>query len=435
MSSEGTGPPTAGAGRHAAPTTDTGRHAAPGADPESEAVLGSDPESEAVPSTTRGAEVPRAEDTGPPGATPNGQVLGPITDQNQSELRRRRHAAHRSTLRRRRRLVLALLGTAIVLVAAVVGWYEIEANPSGGPGAGVTVSIRAGESSTAVIDQLGQRGVISSPLAFRVGDLVQGSPSIRPGPYLFHKNQSFSTVRAILAGGPNIAALTVAPGYTLREVAAQLGAVSDDLSRHLVTVAQSGVVRSPYEPEGSTNLEGLLGTGTYRILPGTTDVQLLETMVTRFDQQAAAAGATPAAAVSLGITPYQLVIVASIVEKEGYVPESNLGPVARVIYNRLAAGMHLDMDSTVLYALGQDGGPVTAADLKLDSPYNTYLYGGLTPTPVCFPSPAALHAAAHPPAGSWLYFVVVDKNGTEAFSDTFAQQEANEALAKSRGLG
>ena len=69
------------------------------------------------------------------------------------------------------------------------------------------------------------------------------------------------------------------------------------------------------------------------------------------------------------------------------------------------------------------------------SPYNTYLNKGLTPTPICFPSRAALQAALNPPAGSWLYFVVVQSDGTEAFADTFAEQQANEALAKQRGAG
>ena len=109
--------------------------------------------------------------------------------------------------------------------------------------------------------------------------------------------------------------------------------------------------------------------------------------------------------------------------------------VARVIYNRLAADTPLQMDSTVLYSLGQDGGAVTAQDLQLHTPYNTYLNRGLTPTPICSPSTEALAAAVHPPSGDWLYFVVVNKNGTEAFSATFAEQLANEQLAKARGVG
>ena len=97
--------------------------------------------------------------------------------------------------------------------------------------------------------------------------------------------------------------------------------------------------------------------------------------------------------------------------------------------------MPLQMDSTVLYAEHRDGGPVTSTDLALNTPYNTYLHTGLTPTPICFPSPASLQAALAPTPGNWLYFVLVSADGTEAFSDTFAGQQANEQLAKSRGLG
>jgi UPF0755 protein len=88
----------------------------------------------------------------------------------------------------------------------------------------------------------------------------------------------------------------------------------------------------------------------------------------------------------------------------------------------------------VLYAEGRDGGPVTAADLAKVTPYNTYLNTGLTPTPICFPSALALRAALHPPAGSWLYFQLTARDGTETFSDTFAEQVTAEQLARSRGL-
>jgi len=96
--------------------------------------------------------------------------------------------------------------------------------------------------------------------------------------------------------------------------------------------------------------------------------------------------------------------------------------------------MPLQMNSTVFYAENRDGGPFTAKDEALSSPYNSYLNVGLTPTPICFPSPAALQAALDPPQGGWLYFVLVKEDGTEAFADTYAQQLANEALGARRGL-
>jgi UPF0755 protein len=217
-------------------------------------------------------------------------------------------------------------------------------------------------------------------------------------------------------------------------VATQVGDIPGHSATSFTKVAGSGAVRSVFSPAGSNNLEGMLGTGNYTVQPGETDTTLLTAMVHRFDTQAAAAGLSATSAAALGQTPYQVIIAASIVEKEGYIPK-NMPDVARVIYNRLARGTPLQMNATVLYSLGQDGGAVTSKDLQLHTPYNTYLNVGLTPTPICSPSPDALEAAVHPPAGGWIYFVLVRKDGTEAFSVTYAEQLANEKLANARGVG
>jgi len=331
------------------------------------------------------------------------------------------------------RLALTVTGLVVVLVVAVVIWYQIEANPSGPPGRGVVVSVADGEPTSTVVQRLAAAGVIDSALAFRVGEIFGGTPVVQPGSYLFHAHQSFSAVRDVLAGGPDVFAVDVLPGYTLAEVAARVDELPGHATGAFAAATKSGAVTSPWSPPGSTNLEGLLGTGWYQVLPGESDTELLADMVRRFDVSAAAAGLTTASAAALGMTPYQVIITASIVQKEGYYTK-NMGQVARVIYNRVASGTPLQMDSTVLYSLGQDGGTVTPHDLTLQTPYNTYLNHGLTPTPICMPSVAALRAAVSPTPGSWRYFVVVDKNGDEAFADTYAEQQANEQLAASRGV-
>ncbi len=345
----------------------------------------------------------------------------------------RRHERARIRLRRRR-IVAAVGGAVLVIVLGLVLWYELESHALGPAGRREVVQVKSGESVSAVAGQLAASHVIGSSLAFRIYDLVHGSPTIDPGIYLMHQNQSFAQVHAILAGGPNIFVVTVSRGLTLQEVATQV----DDLPGHggssFARVADSGAVHSVFSPPGSNNLEGMLGTGTYLVLPGESDTTIVTDMVRRFDAQATAAGLSTSSAAALGLTPYQVIIAASIVEKEGYI-FPNMPDVARVIYNRLAAGTPLQMNSTVLFSLGQDGGPVTAKDLALPTPYNTYLHVGLTPTPICIPSPQALAAAVHPPPGSWLYFVLVKKDGTEAFADTYAEQLANEALARARGVG
>ena len=321
----------------------------------------------------------------------------------------------------------------VVIVLAFVLWYELESHALGPPGPQVVVTVHQGESTDAVVSALSQQHVIGSSLAFQVSEVFHGSPTVLPGSYAMHQNLAFSEVRQLLAAGPNIYPVNVRPGFTLSEVAQQVDSLPGHGGESFAKVAASGAVHSTIAAPDANNLEGMLGVGVYLVLPGESDTTILTDMVQRFDRDVQAAGLTPAAAGALGVTPYQMLTVASIVEKEGYVPV-NMPDTSRVIYNRLAQGIPLQMDSTVLYALGQDGGPVTSQDLKVQSPYNSYLNTGLTPTPICMPSMDALNAAVHPPAGGWLYFVLVKKDGTMAFSDTYAEQLANEQLAKSRGL-
>jgi len=326
---------------------------------------------------------------------------------------------------------VAVAAVVLALVVAAVAWYQSQA--SGSRGAPTVVTVTAGSSMGAITATLVRQHVVGNSLAFAVYLTLHGTPVVEPGHYLLYKGDSFADIRSQLAAGPNVPVVTVLPGFTVSEVANQVGQLSGHDAARFQSLAGSGALSSPYQPAGSTNLDGLLGTGTYLVLPGESDQTLLGDMIDRFDRLAESVGLTSRAA-ALGETPYQAITVASIVQKEG-VYQKNLGKVARVIYNRLAHGTPLQMDSTVLYSEHRDGGPVTAADEKLKSPYNTYLHTGLTPTPICFPDKASLQAALAPTPGGWLYFVVVSKDGTEAFSDTFAGQQANERLAQSRGLG
>ena len=336
--------------------------------------------------------------------------------------------------RRRRWRVVALVAALVIVVILVGGyfWVDSEANPSGPMGAQVVVTVKPGSGADQVASLLSARDVIGSTFAYRIWSQLHSAPDVEPGQYAFNVNSSFGTVDKVLAAGPNVFALHVPPGFTVAELAQRVGQLPGHSDRSFESVATSGALRSPWQPAGSTNLDGLLGTGVYTVVPGESDADLLRTMIGRFNTQADALGLAAGSA-RLGLSPYQVITIASIVEKEGVI-QKNLGPVARVVLNRLAAGMPLQMDSTVLYSEGRDGGPVSSQDLQRNTPYNTYLHAGLTPTPVCFPSIAALQATLDPPAGSWLYFVVVQSDGTEAFANTFAEQQANEALAKARGV-
>jgi len=361
-------------------------------------------------------------------AVPYGRTSSPRTVDPRAP--RARHGTGRH---RWRVTALAVIVFGIVVLVGGYLWVQHEANPSGPQGAQVLVTVPVGSGESATASLLASRGVITSSFAYRIWSQFHSLPGIQAGHYAFRTHSSFGEAQAILAAGPNVFALVVPPGFTVSELATRVGQLPGHFPDAFARTATDGSVRSPWQPTGVTSLEGLLAPGTYIVPPGETDRALLTAMVDRFDAQAARIGLA-AGAQALGFTPYEVITVASIVEKEGVLVK-NMGPVARVVYNRLAKDMPLQMDSTVLYALGRDGGAVTGADLRTVSPYNTYLNKGLTPTPTCFPSEEALQAALHPPAGSWLFFVVVAQDGTEAFSDTYAGQLANEAIASQRGLG
>jgi UPF0755 protein len=134
----------------------------------------------------------------------------------------------------------------------------------------------------------------------------------------------------------------------------------------------------------------------------------------------------------MGISPYQAVTVASMVEEEAKV-DADRGKIARVIYNRLQRNMPLGIDATIEYVLHKHASELTQSDLQINSPYNTRTNTGLPPTPIAAAGKASLDAALHPTPGKWLYYVVKDCNGDHAFSDsysTFLQDKAHyEALS------
>jgi UPF0755 protein len=318
---------------------------------------------------------------------------------------------------------------AVVIILAVV-WFVLQTYPLSSNGRETVVSVHSGESLSTLGGDLARDHVIASSLAFHLDTIVFGSFVLHSGAFEVRDGSSYSHIRSVFTG-PEIPEVTASPGLTLHEVALaveQQKGVS--FANAFVKAATAALTPSPYG-HGSS-LEGLIGDTTYLIPTTTTPSDLAREMVESFDREAAAAGLTPSTTVN-GLDPYQLITAASIDVKEGYY-SVNMPKVARVIFNRLASGTPLQMDSTVLYALDQDGGTVTPAMERVQSPYNTYLNTGLTPTPICTVSKVALRAVLNAPKGTWVYFELTNKDGQETFSTTYAGQERAEALAKSRGL-
>jgi uncharacterized YceG family protein len=181
--------------------------------------------------------------------------------------------------------------------------------------------------------------------------------------------------------------------------------------------------------QARANPEGYLYPATYPVSEHSTPEALLADMVETADKKFS--GPVAAGARSNAINVYQAVTIASVVQAEATSP-ADMGKVARIIYNRLARGMPLQMDSTLNYALNRSTVHTTEQDTKLNSPYNSYNRMGLPPTPIGSPGDKAIQAAINPTPGDWLYFVTV-KPGDTRFSASYEDQMANVSEFNHRG--
>ena len=175
-------------------------------------------------------------------------------------------------------------------------------------------------------------------------------------------------------------------------------------------------------------MEGLIVSGVYDIQPGSDAVTTLKSVLS---QSAAKISTLPQTSQDTGMTPYQVLVISSLIEREAIT--SDFTKVSRVIYNRLAQGIPMGDDSTINYVLDQPLLATSDADRARPGPYNTYLNNGLTPTPISSPSQDAISAAQKPADGPWIFFVKCDKNGNSCFAVTQAEQDANIAKAHAAG--
>lgn len=325
------------------------------------------------------------------------------------------------------------IAVVVVVLAALFAWWATgQISPGGKPGPRVEVVIPAGSSTTRIGRILAKSGVIHSGTLFPYYVRIGGAGTLYPGTYHLPKNESYSAAISALEAGPPIIQdrLLVPEGFTIDQIAAAVAKLphSHITPAQFIAAAQGGQVRSPYEPAGSNNLEGLLFPATYQIRQGSTAADVVQQMVEAFDANAAQIGLAAGSA-RLGLKPYQVVTVASMVEKEAKRAQDR-GPIASVIYNRLKAGMPLGIDSTLLYGLH-----TTSPNVNPDTPnpYNTRLNKGLPPTPISNPGLASLHAALTPPATNYLYYAVTGPGGQTSFASTTAGFARIEAQCRQGG--
>jgi UPF0755 protein len=362
----------------------------------------------------------------PTGSPMNDGAVSPMSDDPTGR--------RRSRLTRRGRVVLGVLALFLVVGAGAGLWLVRQIDPGGQPGEKISLDIVPGTSVAGVAARLESEGVITSARIFRLYlKATGGAPTIQAGEYELRRNLSMGAARAALRRGPSIKfdRLTVPEGLTLEQIADRVGAVPGRSRDKFLAAAKSGAVRSKWQPPGSNNLEGLMFPDTYLVTDKEDEAAILRRLVTRFDEVADDVG-LGAAAKPTGLSAYQLIVAASLVESEAKVHEDR-PLIASVIQNRLQKGMKLQIDATVLYAIGHKD-KVLYSDLEVDSPYNTYKIEGLPPTPISVPGRASLEAMLHPAPTTYLYYVLSDKNGKHAFATTAAEFEALKAEARKKGL-
>lgn len=372
--------------------------------------------------------------------------------------------------RRRRGPLLALAALAVLaLVGGVLVYRSLFSAPDyDGPGQGdVIVQVNEGDTTSAIAAELQRADVVRSTRAFTraAADDESRARAVQPGYYRLRLRMSGANAVALLLdptarvgqleikGGVQLDD-TRGPGGSLtpgalslisRATCTQLDGTStcvsvDQLRRTIATTPpeQLGVpswaLDEVSRADPARRLEGLVAPGRYDVRPGSSAAEVLRTLVSRSAAQYEALGITSTATSTGGqggYSPYQLLVIASLVEKEGVT--GDFGRIAQVLHNRLTDRVRLELDSTVNYPLDLQAVRTSDADRSRSGPYNSYRNYGLPPTPIGAPGQKAVQAALHPTPGPWMFFVKCRKDGTSCFATTLAEHQQNVRIAMAAG--
>lgn len=326
----------------------------------------------------------------------------------------------------------------------------------------VVVQVADGDSTGDIAAALVEAGVVASSRAFV--SAAEANPDVRgvqPGYYVMKKKASgVAAVSKILDPKSRVGVLDIKPGAQLANIiqpndavvkgitamlaeasCAELNGKSTCVSPEQLTavfetadLAKLGVpdwaVPDASRAEPRRRLEGLIMPGVYHVRPGSTPEELWKQLMTDSATQMQAYG-LPDIAKDTGYTPYQVLVMASLVEKEAITKDFR--KVSRVTYNRLRESMKLEYDSTVNYVLDRPAIRTNSEDRDRVGAYNTYDRTGLPPTPIASPGKGAIEAAVTPEPGNWLFFVKCQKDGTSCFAETNEQHDQNRVLAQENG--
>jgi UPF0755 protein len=321
-------------------------------------------------------------------------------------------------------LARRITGIAVLLAVVALAWGTWSfVSGIGGGGSGesefagegfgeVQVVVARGDTLTAIGQTLTEAGVVSSVKAFvDAAQANESAASIGPGTYTLRQEMSGNSAVALMLDPISRAdsRLVLPEGLRLTQtIQAASQASGLPLAEFEQVLENPGVLPLPSWAEQRP--EGFMFPATYDLVGDETAEQVLSTLVERFDQSAVSLDLV-ARAEAIGRSPYEVLIVASLVQAE-VLPE-DMRKAAAVVYNRLDDDMPLQFDSTIAYALDIVELQLSAEQLATDSPYNTYQVKGLPPTPINSPGEAAIEAALDPAPAKWLYFVTVNPDTKE----------------------
>lgn len=314
-----------------------------------------------------------------------------------------------------RRIKILLIAMLMLVIATGTWLYWYATQPLDMGVLPKTFSITPGTSLQGLAVQLEKSHIVNSPLAFRLlGRLLDKSTVLKAGVYEINRPLSpLALYEKIERGEVTQAAVQFIEGWTIREVRAALKQ-QVNLSHSSEAMDDAQLLAAIGATEG--HIEGLFFPDTYFYVPHTADIDILRRAYRMQRDKLAMEWKGRAPGLPYR-TPYEALIMASIIEKETGVAEER-PQIAAVFLNRLKKGMRLQTDPTVIYGLGpRFDGDLRKDDLSRDTPYNTYTRSGLPPTPIAIPGIAALQAALHPAQSDALYFVARG-NGTHVFSNS-----------------
>jgi UPF0755 protein len=335
----------------------------------------------------------------------------------------RAHSPRRTRRRRANwsiRISLALLLIASGLAIGAVRYYNW-CQDAGGERRPVTVEIPDGATGSRIVSELHSKGVVRcgtvSEWLLRRSGL---SEKIQAGSYELTTNmRPTEAFQAITTPPPPVPTVevTIPEGYRLTQIAQRVQADLHIPADRFLAAAAGAWSLPPYLPQGNP-VEGFLFPNTYEFARrGTTPDEVIERLLDEFRTEARSLPWSRAEEAT-GLSAYELVIVASMIEKEAGV-DKDRPLIAAVIYNRLRRGMTLGIDATIAYVDPDPGDGLTSSDFEIDSPYNTRTQVGLPPTPIASPGLASLEAALDPASVDYLYYVLCGVDGHHRFSTTY----------------